>query len=234
VFITFSGLDGAGKSTWIDWLRARLEAHDLKVVTLHMNDDVGAYAVLRSMRDRILYPQGAPQSPPGQPNVTPTGGVGRFVRKTRDRIVWSKLLRRGVYLLDLVAFVGYRLYHEYVKGRVLILDRYFYDTLVDVWTPAGEGVIRFLERLTPAPAAAIFLDVSAQESFRRKGEYSVEYLENRRVAYHRVFGLLDDAVVVENTDRERTRSALEEMVVQNLVENRAKTRAETSKMEPRP
>ncbi|HEY6854406.1 MAG TPA: hypothetical protein VI139_09160, partial [Gemmatimonadales bacterium] len=53
MLITFSGLDGAGKSTLIGWLKAELERRKRAVTVLHMTDNVGVYAAVRALRDGL-------------------------------------------------------------------------------------------------------------------------------------------------------------------------------------
>ncbi len=53
MLITFSGLDGAGKSTLIEFVSATLEGERRTVCVLHLNDDVGIYAFVRGLRDRL-------------------------------------------------------------------------------------------------------------------------------------------------------------------------------------
>jgi len=86
--------------------------------------------------------------------------------------VWSKPLRRALYPVDLAIFLAIRFYVATVRRRVLVTDRYFYDTLVDVADDGRWFWVRLLERLTPEPDVPVFLDVSPEESYARKGEYS--------------------------------------------------------------
>jgi thymidylate kinase len=182
--ITFSGLDGAGKTTLIEWLRADLERQRKPVTVLRFNDDVGIYATARALRDRCLRRQPVD----GPPRMEPRSPV---LGRLRDALVWSKVLRRLLYPVDLLIFLCYRAYVEKLKRRILIMDRYFYDTLVDVTAgrrARGEGRwTRLLARLTPRPDLPVLLEITAEEAFARKGEYTVEYLRDREVAYHRVF-----------------------------------------------
>ena len=53
MLITFSGLDGAGKSTLVRWLQQTLEREHRRVVVFHMNDHVGVYAYLRRLRNQL-------------------------------------------------------------------------------------------------------------------------------------------------------------------------------------
>src|SRR5207302_10650652 len=68
MLITFSGLDGAGKSTLVRWLQQTLERQHRRVVVFHMNDHVGVYAYLRRLRNQL---GGAPPRA-----LLGTGGAG--------------------------------------------------------------------------------------------------------------------------------------------------------------
>ncbi|HEV8357970.1 MAG TPA: hypothetical protein VGQ17_14555 [Gemmatimonadales bacterium] len=180
MLITFSGLDGAGKTTLIEWLRAELERQRRPVTVLHQNDHVGIYACARAVRDRCI---GRP-APEGPPRMEPRSPV---LGRLRDALIWSKVLRRLLYLADLLIFLCYRGYIEKLKRRTLIMDRYFYDTLVDVATGRSGRWLRLLARLTPRPNLPVLLEITPEEAFARKGEYTVEYLRDRSAAYHQVF-----------------------------------------------
>jgi len=215
VLITFSGLDGAGKSTLIEFLQGTLEDRRQPVVVLHLNDQVGVYAFLRSVRDRLSGGGRPPSLAPGAPDPksqklqrpAPSGWRGALSRM-RTAILWNKPMRRLLYLLDLTIFVCYRTYLERVRGRVLIMDRYFYDTLVDVADGRRGPWTRLLEWLTPCPTVPVFLDITPEESYRRKREFSIEYLRRRSLAYHRVFDRVSGAVRLVNDDLDRTKTAL--------------------------
>src|SRR5207249_1266157 len=141
-------------------------------------------------------------------------GLRGLVGRIRDAIVWSKHLRRVLYPVDLAVFLAIRFYVATVRGRVLVTDRYFYDTLVDVADEGGGFWVRVLERLTPEPDIAVFLEVSPEESYARKGEYSVDYLARRSAAYRRIAPLVPSAVVLPNADLDATCRALERAVEQ--------------------
>ena len=224
VLITFSGLDGAGKSTLIAWLRKELEGRDRAVTVLHMTDDVGVYACLRGVRDRLRRGLGDDGgAPPGQPRwagTPPSPDEGRTVgsrlrtlaRRVRTAILWNRPIRRLLYPLDLAIFAAVRCYVEAIRGRVLIMDRYFYDTLVDVADDGRWFWVRLLERLTPTPDVPVFLDITPEESYARKGEYSVPYLALRGAAYRAVAPLVPSALVLQNVDLASSQQALAQAV----------------------
>lgn len=214
MLITFSGLDGAGKSTLIEFLSATLEGQRHSVVVLHLNDQVGVYASLRALRDRVLgrrpdlLAPGAPD-PRSQKLTRPAPrGLRGLLLRLRTAIVWNKSFRRLLYPIDLFIFLCYRAYVEKAKGRVLIMDRYFYDTLVDVSNGRERLWTRMLERMTPEPTVPVFLDITPEESFRRKGEFTVEYLRRRSDAYHSVFARVPGTVRIVNANLDASKAAL--------------------------
>lgn len=194
MLITLSGLDGAGKSTLTRWLKAALEERRCPALVLHMHHDVGVYAILRALRDRIF----------GVPTARRATSIGA----ARQAIVWNKTLRRLIYPVDLVVFLAYRLFIERVQRRVLIMDRYFYDTLVDVWDVRRMAWCRFLARLTPRPDVAVLLDVSPERAFARKAERSVDYLRARERAYHAVFSPMTTPLVLRGDDLNAAKAAI--------------------------
>ena len=207
MLITFSGLDGAGKSTLIDCLRSELQRRGRTVTVLHMNDDLGIYPYVRRLREwvRCRVLRLAPTPPPSYTIPRPkTVSLGA---RLRYRIIWNKPLRRVLYLGDVVLLLCYRLYIERLRGRVFVMDRYFYDTLVDVSN--GHSIWpRLLALLTPTPTVAVFIDISAHTSIARKGEYTIEYLRQRETAYQNVFQWVPGAIVLGNQDLEATKRTL--------------------------
>ncbi len=210
MLITFSGLDGAGKTTLIRRLVATLAGRHRAVSVLHMNDDVGVYASLRALRDGVV---GRPARKNGtQPAARPRGAG----RRLRDALVWSKALRRALYPVDLAVFWAYRWYLERIRGRILVMDRYFYDTLVDVGDGSRSWLLRFFARITPTPDVAIFLDTAPEEAYRRKSEYPLDYLRARWYRYQQVRPWVATAVTLPNDDLSSAAAALERLVTQRL------------------
>ena len=54
MLITFSGLDGSGKSTLVDYLKESLEKDNRKVAVSHMNYDIGLYSALRLLKKKVV------------------------------------------------------------------------------------------------------------------------------------------------------------------------------------
>lgn len=86
------------------------------------------------------------------------------------------------------------------------MDRYFYDTLVDVTGARRSLRLRFLSWLTPTPNLRVYLDVSPETAFERKNEYSIDYLNDRRLSYQKLMSSLPGVLVLStNQDLDTTR-----------------------------
>lgn len=211
MLITFSGLDGSGKSTLVEYLKETLERQNIGVVVSHMNYDVGLYSLLRSLRTKFARTNGHSKD---QAAHAPRDRAfeNNFQTKTaklRYQLVWNKGLRFLIYPLDVLIFLGYRIYVEGMNQQVLIMDRYFYDTLVDLTGARRSFRTRLLSWLTPAPDLSIYLDCNAERAFGRKNEYSVDFLSGRRLSYLRlVSGLPGMVVISTDQDLDGTRLCL--------------------------
>ena len=98
------------------------------------------------------------------------------------------------------------------------MDRYFYDTVVDVSFWQGHPrAARLLARLTPTPAVPVLLDISPAEAFERKGEHGVRFLEDKRAAYKSVFPNGGRGLVLEaRRDVGETLLAVESAVLERM------------------
>ncbi len=78
-------------------------------------------------------------------------------------------------------------------GRVVLLDRHFFaDYYVhDIESSEQLPLSRrlhglFISKVLPRPELIVYLDVPADELFRRKGEGTIELLEAMRAGYRRL------------------------------------------------
>ena len=217
MLITFSGLDGCGKSTLVDYLKESLEKEDRKVTVSHMNYDIGLYSAVRILAKKALKRKSDSSSHAPRERAF-DGKFTSRAAKLRYQLVWNKGLRVLVYPLDVAIFVLYRFYVEKLNHQVLIMDRYFYDTLVDVTGARQSLRFRFLSWLTPTPTVPLYLDVTAERAFERKAEYSVDYLKGRRLSYQKLLTALPEVLVFStNHDLDTTRTRIENVVRERLV-----------------
>ena len=217
MLITLSGLDGAGKSTLAEALKARLERDGRSAVVFHMNKDVGLYAYVRNLRDAIKgRVRTAPPSPAASASAQPGSGSTSRAKKAlleiRRRIIWNKPLRRWVDLGDLALFLVYRLHVERIRGRILIMDRYFYDRLADQADGRRWKYLRWFAGITPVPDVPVLVEVSPEEAFGRKGEYSVESMKHRSTYYREIFSWVPTSIIIPNNELDAALETLEQVV----------------------
>ena len=134
------------------------------------------------------------------------------------RCTVEQAAQADLHLADRPIFLAYRVYRQRVKHAAPIMDRYFCDTLVYVAGSWSRGYLRFLAAITPEPSIAVSLDVGPQEAFARKGERSLEQLQQRSCAYKRVFHMLRCPVIQAPTDAADTPAQLEHLRQARLVE----------------
>ncbi len=175
--VTLSGLDGSGKSTQAERLRASLVAAGIDAVVEwnRLSHDRWLDAVARPVK-KLLRRPAAPASASG-------GSSGAAPAALRGGL-WVVV----VALANALAHVRSVRTHT-LAGRVVICDRYVLDSVVHLRSqyPAGLGqrlAVWLVRRLSPAPRAAFYLDVPAEVAYDRKPRpNALERLGRQAAAY---------------------------------------------------
>jgi thymidylate kinase len=188
-FISFSGIDGAGKSTQIRALTQSLTQYGLRVRVIPFWDEV---ARLKRVREGV-----------GHSIFKGDKGVGTHSAPVnrRDKNVQSSfmtVIRLGLYLVD--AFSARRAVTEACRSNddVVIFDRYIYDELANLsLRNPGIGVfVRLVMKIVPQPDISFVLDAIPAEARARKPEYPLEFLHFNRSAYLTLSEMIDGVTVV--------------------------------------
>jgi thymidylate kinase len=177
LLITFSGIDGAGKSTQIEKLRDHLAQQGISVRILTFWDNV---AVLSSMRSgfsrRVLQSDGNVGSPDRPAN-----------RNDKNTSSFPLLVGRSLlHLLD-VSRLRQIVRRERISGAdgVIIFDRYIYDQLAALpmrhWM--ARAYARLVLALAPHTDVSYLLDAVPEEARARKPEYPIDFMRQYRSSY---------------------------------------------------
>ncbi len=189
LLITFSGLDGSGKSTQIANLREALAARGLSSTLLAFWDDAVVFTGYREGFVHKVYGSergiGAPERP-----------VNR--RDKNVRAWYLTLARHGLYMLDALNLRRVVARARRSGADVVIMDRYIYDELANLplGSAATRAFVHAIAWLVPRPDLALLLDADPDAARARKPEYPVEFMRECRGWYHRLASLLGNMTLI--------------------------------------
>jgi len=195
IIVSFSGIDGAGKSTQIARLYHRLTGAGLRVLVLTFWDDVAVFGRARGFFSHSVFKSekgvGSPEAP---------------VRR-RDKNVQSWYMtpvRFLFYFMDALALRRSTVISRRAQADVIIFDRYLYDELANLRLQhrAGRIYARWLMTLVPRPDVAYLLDADPEQARMRKPEYPLEFLHSNRAAYLTLSQLADMTVLAPHSPEE--------------------------------
>jgi thymidylate kinase len=175
--ISFSGLDGAGKTTQIENLRAHLENRGLRSELLAFWDDVVVLSRYREGFVHKVFKSERGIGAPGKP-------VNRRDKNVRGWHV--NFARHGLYLLDALNLRRVIARARSGGAAVIILDRYIHDELANLplENSLTRAFVRFVAALAPKPDVAYMLDADPVAARERKPEYPLDFLVDSRRRYH--------------------------------------------------
>jgi thymidylate kinase len=174
--VSFSGIDGAGKSTQIRALCAFFEREGLRGRVLAFWDDVAALTRLREGAGHRVFK--------GDKGVgTPSAPIHR-----RDKNVQSPpmtCIRLGLYLLDALSLRRVMKRARQSPDDFVIFDRHIYDELanLNLRNPLLRAYAKLLMNLAPKPHLSLLLDADPAQARARKPEYPLEFLYRNRASY---------------------------------------------------
>ena len=172
MLITFSGLDGSGKTTQIGLFLAYLKEKGYRYKKLTMYDDISFSGLLAKIKSKKKQ------------NTNRLKGY-RYDKNRKDRHL--VFFRKLIYMIDLMTYKYKTWRHGRLNNSILIMDRCFYDTLANLHNTGSEAYTNMMLALTPKADISIFLDANPETAFKRKPEYPPESYKERRDAYLEIF-----------------------------------------------
>ncbi len=174
--VSFSGMDGAGKSTQIKSLRVYMEEAGFRVRLITFWDDIARFTRIREVAGHKLFN--------GDKGVgTPAAPINRRDKNVRSRLM--SLIRLGMYFVDAVSLriVLKKALHS--NADFVICDRYIYDELANLTlqNSAVRIYARLIMMIAPRPHISYLLDADPVQARARKPEYPVEFLYVCRASY---------------------------------------------------
>lgn len=212
--VSFSGIDGAGKSTQIKALCVFAEELGLRCSVLTFWDDVVAFSRFREKASTKAFK--------GDPGV---GSPERPIQR-RDKNVSSwyiTAIRLFLYMAD--AFSLTVAVSKVLNGdaNIVVFDRYIYDELANL--PLQHFAIRLYVRLllvlVPRPDIALLLDADPADATQRKPEYPIDFVRRNREAYLRLSRIVPEITVIPPLPIERITENIRKILTENLQEESA-------------
>lgn len=215
-FVSFSGIDGAGKSTQIARFCSKIEQAGFSYSLVSFWDDVACFKRIREGASYMIFK--------GDRGVgTPSKPINRRDKNVRS---WPMTaLRPCIYLADAFSTRLLMKRTRQFNVDVVIFDRFIYDELANLRLENAlmRAYARAIARLVPGPAISFLLDADPIEARARKPEYPLEFLQFSRKSYSELneligcFTMISPSSIgeVEQEIRERGATALSLELIQD-------------------
>lgn len=215
MLICFTGMDGSGKTGHILELKKFLSSQGIEV------EYVWIRWVPLLLRPWIYLFKKAFFKGEEDKGYANYRDEKRKLFKGRFRsIAWRNLVLFD-YLLQVLCKIQLRL----LRGKVILCDRYYFDTVVDFAVDFGyseENTAKILRnpilRFFPRPDLTILLDVEENVAFSRKDDVtSIEQLKDRRKRYLEI-AKSKGIVLLENDNFTKVQEKIRRLVFKSLEE----------------
>lgn len=206
LLVTFSGIDGAGKSTLVGNLCCRLREAGVAVLPLAFWDDATVLPGLRDFASHALLGGERGVGAPAKPVNRRDKNV-RCLPLTAGRLV--------LYLLDAVRLRVRVAQARRAQPEIVFFDRYLYDEVANLPLTGRfiRAYARLLFRLAPKPDLACLVDTNPVLARQRKPEYPLEFLHSNRRSFLALSNLLGGMLMVPSlSPGEAERAVLRELL----------------------
>ncbi|MGH9599292.1 MAG: thymidylate kinase [Terracidiphilus sp.] len=187
--ISFSGIDGAGKTTQIRNLCVRLNKEGLRFRLVAFWDDVARLTRFRESAGHTLFKGDKGVGHPSAP----------IDRKDKNVRSWPMAgVRLCIYLLD--ALSARAAFRRALRSNadVVIFDRFIYDELanLNLRNPLMRVYARLIAKLVPSPHIRYLIDADPIQARARKPEYPVDFLKVNRQSYLTLSELIGGMTII--------------------------------------
>lgn len=174
--VSFSGIDGAGKSTQIEALCGFLDGSGVRWKLYKFWDDIACLSRFRERCSIRLFKGDKGVGSPERP----------IERRDKNVASWPVVLfRLLVYAADALRLRMVLHPNSDHTSDVVIFDRYIYDEWANLPTErwAVRAYMKVISWAVPKPEVAFLLDADPLAAHYRKPEYPLEFVRRNREAY---------------------------------------------------
>jgi thymidylate kinase len=211
ILISFSGIDGSGKSSYALPLQKALENCGLR--TNYIWTRAGSMKGFQSIRK--LWVSGNTKSGSSGHSTDPEKQFHRMQEYLSHG--WKGNLWRLVNIVDFCLFYNFKLRMELLRRHAVICDRYIPDILVDLYTYSKDNNMFWLKILSvflPHPRVSLLLDVKPETALERsKDKDSLEFLNRQSELYNQIRHSLNLSIV--NT-QDKYKEVCNQLIIKTL------------------
>jgi thymidylate kinase len=186
---SFSGIDGAGKSSQIQSLCEHLSHRGVSFRLVSFWDHVARFTWLRESTGHAVFGGDLGVGAPGAP----------IQRKDKNVRSWAmSCIRLFLYIADAMALRQFMHEAQTSGPEVLIFDRFIYDELANLplQNSMVQSYVRAMATFVPRPDVSFLLDADPAAARVRKPEYPLEFLQFNRKSYLALSDLIGGFTVV--------------------------------------
>jgi thymidylate kinase len=207
--VSFSGIDGAGKSTQISALETWLNHSGLRTALLTFWDNVVCFSRCREFMSLKAFKGDAGVGSPEKP----------LQRRDKNVSSWPvTAMRFGLYFADAVNLCIRVRQARNSGADVVIFDRYIFDELANLRLDCKPAAVfaRLILKLVPQPDLALMIDADPAAAQARKPEYPLEFVRRNRESYLRLAKLSGTITILEPDSVEAMKTTIRNKMLQTL------------------
>ncbi|NPV51549.1 MAG: thymidylate kinase [Candidatus Methanofastidiosum sp.] len=215
--ISFSGIDGAGKTTHAKYIRQVLRKHGIECDYVYGRLEPFILKPFIMIGRRIFLKE--------RDMFKDYRGYSYGKRKKiKDHPLLFKIYY-FIMLLDYLIQLFLRVKIPSVMGHNIVCDRYIFDTVINDFAVdmnySNKKMKKEIEkffRFFPKPTLSFFIDVPVDIAFKRKNDIpSLKYLEERAMRYRFIASEYDMIIVDGSKDLEKIKRFIKKKVSESVV-----------------
>jgi thymidylate kinase len=207
--VSFSGIDGAGKSTQVFALESWLRQAGVRARLVTFWDDVVVFSRFREHVSHKVFKGDQGVGSPEKP----------LHRRDKNVRHWPvTAMRFLLYSADLISLFWKVREIRKATVDVVIFDRYIYDELANLPLHGSftRIFVQFLLMLTPRPNLAYVVDADPVAALARKPEYPLAFVQQNRASYAVLANLAGNVRVIAPDSLESIQARIREDVAYEM------------------